>query len=188
MQADSSAENLSHNQKRKQISARTRFEIFKRDGFVCQYCGATPPATILHVDHIDPVANGGKNNIDNLVTSCVTCNLGKSAVLLTSIPQSLSAKAAEVAEREKQLRGYHQVLKLKEERIEDETWQIIEILNGAPIEFYDRRNILSIRKFLDELPFFSVYEAAMIAAARFSGRSGFRYFCGICWRRMKGDF
>ena len=34
---------------RKQISARIRFEIFKRDQFTCQYCGAHPPAVILQV-------------------------------------------------------------------------------------------------------------------------------------------
>ena len=35
---------------RKQISARIRFEIFKRDQFTCQYCGAHPPAVILQVE------------------------------------------------------------------------------------------------------------------------------------------
>lgn len=30
------------------ISKRLRFEVFKRDGFVCQYCGNHPPAVVLH--------------------------------------------------------------------------------------------------------------------------------------------
>lgn len=36
---------------RKSLSKKTRFEVFKRDSFECQYCGAHPPSTILHVDH-----------------------------------------------------------------------------------------------------------------------------------------
>lgn len=45
--------------KRKAISKKIRFEVFKRDSFTCQYCGEKAPDVILHVDHIDPVAKGG---------------------------------------------------------------------------------------------------------------------------------
>lgn len=68
---------------RKPISTRTRFEVLKRDNFTCQYCGRKSPEVTLHIDHINPVANGGDNNILNLVTSCQDCNLGKSDKLLT---------------------------------------------------------------------------------------------------------
>lgn len=61
------------------ISKKVRFEVFKRDGFKCQYCGRSAPDVILHVDHINPVSNGGNNDIMNLVTSCSECNLGKGA-------------------------------------------------------------------------------------------------------------
>ena len=44
---------------RKAISVKLRFEVFKRDNFTCQYCGRKSPDVILHVDHIDPVKNGG---------------------------------------------------------------------------------------------------------------------------------
>jgi len=50
------------------MSKRLRFEVFKRDRFVCQYCGGQPPEVILVVDHIEPVAGGGANSIDNLIT------------------------------------------------------------------------------------------------------------------------
>ncbi len=69
--------------KRKSISARTRFEVFKRDSFKCQYCGASAPDVLLEVDHINPVANGGTNDILNLVTACEGCNGGKSDKLLS---------------------------------------------------------------------------------------------------------
>jgi len=63
--------------KRKSISKKLRFEIFKRDSFKCQYCGQSAPEVLLHIDHIKPVANGGDNDITNLITSCVNCNQGK---------------------------------------------------------------------------------------------------------------
>jgi len=67
---------------RKAISKKVRFEVFKRDSFKCQYCGRSAPEVILHIDHINPVANGGDNNILNLITSCFDCNMGKKATPL----------------------------------------------------------------------------------------------------------
>ena len=64
---------------RKNIGAKLRFEVFKRDSFRCQYCGRSAPQVLLHVDHIEPVAEGGTNDITNLVTACSECNLGKGA-------------------------------------------------------------------------------------------------------------
>ena len=62
---------------RKPIPKKLRFEVFKRDKFTCQYCGASAPNTVLHVDHIHPHSKGGDDTIFNLVTSCESCNLGK---------------------------------------------------------------------------------------------------------------
>lgn len=66
-------------QERKSISKKLRFEIFKRDSFTCQYCGAKAPDVVLEVDHLNPVKHGGKNDLLNLITSCFVCNRGKSA-------------------------------------------------------------------------------------------------------------
>ena len=63
--------------KRKGISKKIRFEVFKRDSFTCQYCGRKAPDVVLAVDHIKPVKTGGINNILNYITSCVDCNIGK---------------------------------------------------------------------------------------------------------------
>lgn len=79
--------------KREPISKSTRFEVFKRDEFTCQYCGRTSPAVILEVDHIVPVSKGGTNDLMNLITSCRDCNRGKGA-------KSLSDKSA--IEKQKQ--------------------------------------------------------------------------------------
>jgi 5-methylcytosine-specific restriction endonuclease McrA len=66
------------------LTNRQRFEILKRDGFTCQYCGRKPPEVILEVDHIFPVDKGGTNDPSNLIASCYDCNRGKSDVLLDS--------------------------------------------------------------------------------------------------------
>lgn len=59
---------------RKPMSKKLRFDVFKRDGFKCMYCGAHPPAAVLEVDHIKPVADGGANRMDNLITACICWN------------------------------------------------------------------------------------------------------------------
>lgn len=69
--------------KRKALSQKVRFEVFKRDSFTCQYCGRKAPDVVLHVDHIEPVAGGGTNDMLNLITSCSVCNVGKGATALS---------------------------------------------------------------------------------------------------------
>ena len=68
---------------RKSLTKKLRFETFKRDSFTCQYCGSMAPDVVLEVDHINPVVNGGNNDILNLITSCFDCNRGKGKRKLT---------------------------------------------------------------------------------------------------------
>lgn len=90
---------------RKAISKKLRFEVFKRDGFKCQYCGESAPDVILHVDHIHPVSKGGDNDVMNLITSCAACNSGKSDRELSddSIIEKQRAQLQELSERREQL-------------------------------------------------------------------------------------
>jgi hypothetical protein len=62
---------------RKPLSKKLRFEVLKRDCFKCRYCGKTAEEARLHVDHVMPVADGGADDIMNLVAACESCNLGK---------------------------------------------------------------------------------------------------------------
>lgn len=174
--------------KRKGMSKKLRFDVFKRDSFTCQYCGSHPPKVVLHVDHINPVANRGTNNIDNLITSCECCNQGKGARLLSDIPQSLKDKAAYMADREEQIKGYNDVLMQKMSRINDESWDVAAALEGEEfIENYSKAGLESIRRFLEKLPFAEVLMAAKSANAKFSygGSRQFKYFCGICWGKVR---
>ena len=61
------------------LPKKLRFEVLKRDGFACQYCGQGAPHVVLHVDHVIPVSRGGTNDPDNLVAACESCNSGKRA-------------------------------------------------------------------------------------------------------------
>lgn len=64
---------------RRPISPSLRFSVYERDKHTCQYCGRRPPEIVLQIDHAYPVALGGDNRIDNLLTACRDCNLGKGA-------------------------------------------------------------------------------------------------------------
>ena len=57
--------------------AFTRFNVFLRDRFVCQYCGEAFPTHDLTFDHLVPRSRGGRTNWENVVTACQTCNLQK---------------------------------------------------------------------------------------------------------------
>lgn len=91
--------------KRKSLSKKLRFEIFKRDSFTCQYCGKKSPNVILEVDHIEPVSKGGKNDILNLVTSCFDCNRGKTDKTLgdSSVVEKQRQQLELLQERREQL-------------------------------------------------------------------------------------
>ena len=73
---------LAHMFERRTLTKHLRFEILKRDNFTCRYCGARAPNVVLHVDHVHPVAQGGKNELENLATACRDCNAGKGARLI----------------------------------------------------------------------------------------------------------
>jgi hypothetical protein len=71
------------------ISPQLRNEILERNGYTCQRCGAGPGDTDpfnpgrkvrLHIDHIKPISQGGKDTKDNLRVLCSACNQGKSNI------------------------------------------------------------------------------------------------------------
>lgn len=172
---------------RKALSKRARFEVFKRDGFVCQYCGDHPPAVVLHVDHIIPVADGGTNDVDNLITACSGCNLGKGAVPLSRVPKSIAQKTAEVAEREAQIAGYAEVMQARASRLDGETWKVADILWDNAMTTIGRSHYVSISGFIDKLGYHETAASADIARARIphDAAQRFKYFCGVCWSKIR---
>jgi 5-methylcytosine-specific restriction endonuclease McrA len=52
----------------------SRINVFTRDNFTCQYCGARKAMKDLNYDHVIPRVQGGKTVWENIVTSCYPCN------------------------------------------------------------------------------------------------------------------
>ena len=57
--------------------AFTRFNVFLRDRFTCQYCAHEGSAEELTFDHVVPRSRGGRTSWENVVTACSCCNLAK---------------------------------------------------------------------------------------------------------------
>lgn len=55
----------------------TRANIFRRDGYTCQYCGDGFATEDLTFDHVIPAVQGGPKTWENIVTACVPCNRRK---------------------------------------------------------------------------------------------------------------
>jgi len=55
----------------------SRFNIYARDDSTCQYCGRRLPRSELNLDHVLPRSRGGSTTWENVVCSCVACNLRK---------------------------------------------------------------------------------------------------------------
>jgi 5-methylcytosine-specific restriction endonuclease McrA len=55
----------------------SRFNIYARDDSTCQYCGRKYRRSELNLDHVIPRSRGGSTNWENVVCSCVPCNLRK---------------------------------------------------------------------------------------------------------------
>ncbi|OGO39640.1 MAG: hypothetical protein A2147_10085 [Chloroflexi bacterium RBG_16_57_8] len=53
----------------------TRLEIFRRDNFMCQYCGKQ--VKHLTLDHVMPRYRGGQHTWENVVSACIPCNRTK---------------------------------------------------------------------------------------------------------------
>jgi len=98
--------------KRKPIPASLRFDVLEKDNFTCQYCGAktTDENVLLEVDHIIPISKGGDNNIENLITSCKKCNIGKSAKKLGA-KKRLTLRQKEIKELEQKREQQEMYLK-----------------------------------------------------------------------------
>jgi 5-methylcytosine-specific restriction endonuclease McrA len=59
------------------IWQKLRSAVFSRDDYTCSYCGERGGR--LECDHVQPVSRGGSNELDNLTTSCFSCNRSKRA-------------------------------------------------------------------------------------------------------------
>lgn len=179
--------------KRKSISKKLRFEVFKRDSFTCQYCGRKAPDVILECDHIVPVAEGGPTNMLNLITSCQECNRGKGKRTLTDAQavrtqREQMEKLNAIREQTEMLIEWRKELIKSEEAQIDAVEDLISKLCAEDCAFtnFGRRNVAKLisRFGLDE-----VFTAAQIAFDRYytgtesSWEKAFNKIGGVCYNR-----
>lgn len=183
-------------EKRKAIGPKKRFEIFKRDLFTCQYCGRTPPQVVLEVDHVVPVVEGGTNTEVNLLTSCWECNSGKGGTSLEQITQPIEQRLEIAKEKKKQVKAF-EAWQIKQREEHDRNagnigeYFLVTIwgdeYKGRTVDDDKQR---SIRRFLKDMSTTDLMEAIDITAGlcrNASYEQTFRYLCGVCWRRIKGE-
>jgi hypothetical protein len=175
----------------KMASKKTRFEVFKRDSFTCQYCGKTPPEVVLEIDHIDPKSNGGSNDINNYITACFECNRGKSDRLLTDVPDSVKLNIKRIKEKRLQVEEYQHFLNQQELSLLDKCIEVEEcFMTYYPNkEFSERFTELTLKRLCNLLPTNKVVQAMKKACLHYEGQSQseetIKYFCGICWNWIK---
>ena len=173
---------------RKQISTRTRFEIFKRDSFACQYCGQHPPAVKLHVDHILAVANGGTNDTGNLTTACEKCNLGKSAVPLSLKPKSLEETAEDAKEMAAQVQAHGQMIRDARDEMEEMCWEVANLIQPGASDGFSHDSFNGIMIFVKRLGYAKTLESAYVSLDRgLPVERRFKYFCGVCWNAIRSE-
>jgi len=128
------------------VSLKLRFEVFKRDGFTCQYCGRKTPEVILEIEHVIPLSKGGTDEIDNLTTSCFEYNRGKGASLLDTIlkDKDIHNEAVLLAEKEFQLAEYNYLKKKIRDR---ENKEIAELINHFVEQFDHNQRLYAAREF-----------------------------------------
>ena len=61
----------------KKILVFSRRNLWRRDGFCCQYCGEFPPLDEITIDHVLPKSQGGQSSFENCVLACIACNKKK---------------------------------------------------------------------------------------------------------------
>lgn len=171
------------------ISRRLRFEILRRDGHRCRYCGAAAPDVTLTVDHVIPDTLGGGDDPTNLVTACTACNAGKSSIapdqqLVADVDATamLFAKATERAAAIR--RNDHQAATQLIDWF-DTRWRDWTMPNGEPLP-RDPNWRASIARFheaglnatdLDHL-------LSITMDSDITNGGAWRYLCGCCWREI----
>jgi hypothetical protein len=179
---------------RKSITKKTRFEVFKRDGFKCVYCGACAPEAVLVVDHIDPVAKGGANEIVNYATACQPCNAGKSDRKLddNSTLQKQRRQLDELNTRREQLEMMLAWRNTLKQGLDDElecaraAWA--ENVPGWTISAEPAMKLL--RKFVKKHGLAAVLDAIEIAAENYAKRDAegrvASEFAQLAWKKIGG--
>ena len=168
------------------VTKRTRYEVLRRDGHKCRYCGLEASETELTVDHVIPVSLGGADTPDNLVAACRDCNAGKaSSNPDAELVEDVEALALRYRNAMIAVAKQRREQKATIDRIVGTFWDAWAEVFGSDTLAHNWRT--SIERFLinglsldDLLGFIDVTDNA----EPWRGKE-FRYFCGCCWTEIK---
>jgi hypothetical protein len=175
---------------RKAIGNSKRFKVFERDGYRCRYCGQKPPEVILHVDHFIPVAKGGGNEMDNLLTSCSQCNQGKKARLSRSPDEGKNMETIIVSKKEvlaqlKKMRSLDEQIQIERDKMMDDVTEYWYVLHNENWPTF--RQMISFRTFFKYFSATQIKEAIDLSYSQCGGTNTneFKYMCGILqnWKK-----
>ena len=171
------------------LSKKSRFEVFKRDKFTCQYCGRRPPDVMLEVDHVVPKVEDGGDDASNLTTACFACNRGKGGVSLGDVAPALDEMQVLEGIQEMLERRYALKAQIAAER---EMKEVVEATHHLLLERWHEAMpwnpsfpFESVRPYLRSLDVSEVCEALDIAISwwnRADGKTAYdtaAYFIGI---------
>lgn len=175
------------------VSKRLRMEILRRDNHTCRYCGGKAPDVALTIDHVVPVTLGGQDVPENLVAACVDCNAGKASVPVgASVVADVSQDALRWANAIKEAsrlrlealtedwRFFGEFFALWADRMYE--WEGDEN-RWLPDDYEDSLQQLRATGLPDD----EIRHAVEITARkrrRLSSDDYWRYFCGVCWRKV----
>lgn len=177
--------------KRKSLPKSTRFEVFKRDSFTCQYCGRSAPDVILEVDHIVPVASGGTDDVVNLVTACRDCNRGKGARELSddAVIKKQKAQLDDLNAKREQAEMMAQWRKMLQDVVSSQVDAIADYITCITGSWLSAEGERNMRTLIRRFGFQEVYTATEIAFEKYyhdddaSWEYAFNKIGGICYNR-----
>lgn len=173
---------------KRNVSKKTRFEVFKRDSFTCQYCGRPAPDVILELDHIKPISKGGENGILNLVTSCKECNRGKGNREISddSALKRQQAQLADINERKLQMKmmlDWQGELNLL---VEEQVDAVNALIADSFACYLSSSGRSDIKKLITRFGFVEVYESSKLAVAQYASADyAVSKIGGICFNRRR---
>lgn len=176
------------------VGKRLRYEVLRRDNHTCRYCGRSAPEVRLTVDHVLPVALGGRDEAENLVACCSDCNSGKTsttpdAPLIADVKQDALRWSAAMHVAIEQASADLQAQLAYRERFLD-AWQAWKVTYGgsskpipldegweSSVEMFRARG-LSIEQLLEDV-------RTAMGANHVKSDNTFRYLCGIAWKQIE---
>ncbi len=81
---------------RGKIPREMRLEVFERDNFTCQFCGAELSSSLLTIDHLIPLSLGGLDEMTNYISCCSSCNQRKANFPLPEFAKTINISIDEL--------------------------------------------------------------------------------------------